>query len=531
MPGTNLLLIHFDGSNGSTTVVDSSSHGHPVLCQGDAQLVTDWSAFGPSSGRCTGNTGSYFTLPDSTDWHFVTDNAEWCINLRLRLHATPGSLYTVIGHVSGTGNTGTDVNWALFIDANKHLTFEIGGNYFLCGTALSLDTPYAIAIERKSGVVTLYLNGTSDGSMSSAPSASPGAWTLKIGWGLINYSSYCVDMWIDEVRIIDAAQYAGDYTPEAAAFGSTTASDFSASLHLPHRTATGTALLTPGFVADISLPALTATGVAGLISYGHPFSSNAACQFPSLTIEAAIDIAVGFSGSISLPTLSATGNILKGNLFTGAITFPALTVETIAHAGLSFSGDINLPALISAATLGGPCSFSAAITLPALSSEGSGISALAESFWGIVQNLHTMSITGYDGFNFNSMCKFNGQYLGANGQGISLLDGETDNGLPINADIMPGMTDGNSPFKKKIAYAYLAMSCEKGIRFSLKADDGLGEISEDVVDTDTEMHTVKVKTGRGRESRYWTPRIQNLDGGYIDLDSIELFPEATSRRV
>lgn len=43
------LLLHFDGLNGASTSVDSSSSGHVLTFNGSAQLVTGRNKFGPSS--------------------------------------------------------------------------------------------------------------------------------------------------------------------------------------------------------------------------------------------------------------------------------------------------------------------------------------------------------------------------------------------------------------------------------------------------------------------------------------------------
>lgn len=55
-----VLLLHFDGSNGSTTIVDSSPVGNTVTCVGTAAISTAESKWGGSSGK--GANNSYFNV-------------------------------------------------------------------------------------------------------------------------------------------------------------------------------------------------------------------------------------------------------------------------------------------------------------------------------------------------------------------------------------------------------------------------------------------------------------------------------------
>lgn len=65
------LLLHADGTNGSTTFVDSSASAHAVTSNGGAQIDTAQSVFGGSSASFNG-ISSYLSVPDSADWDFGT---------------------------------------------------------------------------------------------------------------------------------------------------------------------------------------------------------------------------------------------------------------------------------------------------------------------------------------------------------------------------------------------------------------------------------------------------------------------------
>ena len=66
------LLLHGDGTNGSTTIVDSSSSPKAVTAVGDAQISTAQNKFGGSSIVFDG-TGDYLTIPPSAEFEFGTD--------------------------------------------------------------------------------------------------------------------------------------------------------------------------------------------------------------------------------------------------------------------------------------------------------------------------------------------------------------------------------------------------------------------------------------------------------------------------
>ena len=62
--GDVFLLLHMDGSNGSTTITDSSSNSFSVTAYGNAQLSTTEKKFGTASAYFDGNSDELrFTAP------------------------------------------------------------------------------------------------------------------------------------------------------------------------------------------------------------------------------------------------------------------------------------------------------------------------------------------------------------------------------------------------------------------------------------------------------------------------------------
>lgn len=65
------LLLHGDGTNGSTTITDSSPTPKTVTAVGNVQISTAQSKFGGASVYFDG-TGDYLTLPNTTEFNFAS---------------------------------------------------------------------------------------------------------------------------------------------------------------------------------------------------------------------------------------------------------------------------------------------------------------------------------------------------------------------------------------------------------------------------------------------------------------------------
>ena len=68
----NSLLLHGDGTNGSTTIIDSSPSPKTVTAVGNAQISTAQSKFGGASIAFDG-AGDYLSTPDSSAFDFPAD--------------------------------------------------------------------------------------------------------------------------------------------------------------------------------------------------------------------------------------------------------------------------------------------------------------------------------------------------------------------------------------------------------------------------------------------------------------------------
>ena len=208
-----VLLLHCDGTDGSTTFTDVK--GHTVTANGNAHIETDDSKFGGASGYFDG-TGDYLTSADSGDWNFGTGDLtkEMWIN-----RGTPGVDQHVLARVNSGGNfdmirVQSDAKVRIFAFTSGATVTDITS----VGT-VSTGTWAHIAWGRAATSADFHLDGTSNNTVTTnGAGAYPSPATdLVIG------AAYDLGQpwtgYIDEVRITKGvARYTANFTPPSAAF-------------------------------------------------------------------------------------------------------------------------------------------------------------------------------------------------------------------------------------------------------------------------------------------------------------------------
>lgn len=194
------LLLHMDGSDGSTTFTDSSSNAFTVTANGDAQLSTAQSKFGGASGTFDGNDD--VQVNDS----LFAISGDWTFECWIRPTATSGYNCIFQNHSGGAENL-------RFYLKDGQLVLRLGSDH-IDEHSVSTNTWQHVAMVRSSGVYHLYLDGVkSTGSYSSTATTDT---YFRIGWD--TYSTQGFKGWIDDVRITTVARYTAAFTPPTAAF-------------------------------------------------------------------------------------------------------------------------------------------------------------------------------------------------------------------------------------------------------------------------------------------------------------------------
>jgi len=163
--GFTKVLLHFDGTNGSTIFPDTAkgaSAPHTWTSHGGAQLNSAQIKFGTNS-LLNGATPSWIDTPDSADFtlganDFSVDS--WIYSL--------GTLASVRIIAAQANASGVDVSFYLGLNASNQVTAFLSSDG-LSGTAVngsssvSINTWHHLAFVRRGNVLKLFLDGIQEG--------------------------------------------------------------------------------------------------------------------------------------------------------------------------------------------------------------------------------------------------------------------------------------------------------------------------------------------------------------------------------
>jgi hypothetical protein len=212
------VLLHFNGSDTSTTITDSSPFANSWSAAGNAQIDTAQSKFGSASLLCDG-TGDYVTAADDSD--FSLGIGDFTVDMWVRPAADDVDLYP-----AGQGpDDVTGPNWAWWLLRNADNTVSgvvVTGS--TATTVTSTSTVLAgswahIALVKASGVLKLFINGVQEGgNIAHARPVNDSTSALRVG-SSGEYSSDRWNGWIDEFRLsVGVARWTSDFTPSTSAY-------------------------------------------------------------------------------------------------------------------------------------------------------------------------------------------------------------------------------------------------------------------------------------------------------------------------
>jgi hypothetical protein len=204
------ILLHLNGSNGSTTFVDNSPNNLTVTGAG-ASISTAQSKFGGASAVFSGgnaitwpasNLFAYRLLPFTVEfWVYPNSVSSEYIYAQTR----SGDNYFLIGISSGT----------------LYLTFGSGGGSSISGGSISTGTWTNIAVVREgtgTNQTKLYINGTQVAAGTCNYDFSDTTFTPTLG-RYTHTSAYVYNGYVDEFRITKGiARYTSNFTPRTSEF-------------------------------------------------------------------------------------------------------------------------------------------------------------------------------------------------------------------------------------------------------------------------------------------------------------------------
>lgn len=206
-------LLHFEGTNGSTTFTDEV--GNTWTPFGNAQISTAQFQFGAASGLFDG-TGDYLQTPSSTNF---SANSDFTFECWIR-PATVSTLRTIVNKtpVSGTANeyqfyVSAAAKLSIVVYSAGSVTISIVGS-----TSIVVNTWNHVAFTKNGSTWRVFINGVMDGSAAESAGYGTNSEPLTIGRQTSN-STRDFNGYIDEMRIIKGgAIYTSNFTPPVAPF-------------------------------------------------------------------------------------------------------------------------------------------------------------------------------------------------------------------------------------------------------------------------------------------------------------------------
>ena len=239
-------LLHFDGTNGSTTITDNSKNNLTVTSVNGAAISTAQSKFGGSSCFFDG-TNDYLSINYNSVFNFGTDSFTW------ESWIYPTNISGIDGIYATSGGTGANPKFVIHLNAGTpsiHYNNLTNGSdiYTTATSAVSINTWTHLAFVRNGSNWTWYINGNSAGTGTNNTTITFTSQPTYIGYGGESYFTQ-FNGYIDEMRITKGiARYTSNFTPSTTAF-SNTGGDVGKAL-VVNSTATGVSIGTAGYLSS-----------------------------------------------------------------------------------------------------------------------------------------------------------------------------------------------------------------------------------------------------------------------------------------
>jgi len=220
------LLLHMNGSNGSTTFTDSSLYPKTVTALGTAQVSTTQSKFGNSSGYFDGSETAYLSTQTNTDFTLGSSN----FTFEMWIYPVAGGGRCLFARRSagwGVGDYIFSINLSDGSIAFYSYEYDSGGAVPLIGgTGLTLNTWQHIVLQRSGNAWAIYRNGITIVTATRSTSLANNGFPFLIGqddspfFGA--YSGYMADFRFTK----GVARYTSNFNPPGAPFPDNSYSKF-----------------------------------------------------------------------------------------------------------------------------------------------------------------------------------------------------------------------------------------------------------------------------------------------------------------
>lgn len=220
------LLLHNDGTNGSTSFIDSECGGSAktITANNSAQLSTVQKQFGTASGLFASATKDYISTPDSND--FALGTGDFTIGFwYMPTVVSSGSRKTVMTQVVDDAN-----QWRIFFDFSGGagaMTVDLqtpSVDIISTGQTFIVGTGYTFLWTRSGNSWRLFINGAQNNTTVTSSSTFPDiAAALTIGHDTFhNGTNNALDGYLDEIIIQKSfALHTSNYSIGSVPYGPT----------------------------------------------------------------------------------------------------------------------------------------------------------------------------------------------------------------------------------------------------------------------------------------------------------------------
>jgi hypothetical protein len=209
------LLLHGNGTNGSTTFTDSSPTPKTTTRFGNTQISTAQSKFGGSSISFDGN-GDYLLLNGESAFAFGI--GDFTIEMWAYRTDAANNFPTLFDtRASGEATTSRLAIYYSGFTANLSI---VCGSVGIVATGMQLATWYHIALSRASGSLRLFVDGIQQGTaVTDTSNQGVGANRPAIGTNLNLTNDLSMKGYIDDLRITKGvARYTSNFSVPPAQF-------------------------------------------------------------------------------------------------------------------------------------------------------------------------------------------------------------------------------------------------------------------------------------------------------------------------
>lgn len=137
--------------------------------------------------------------------------------------------------------------------------------------------------------------------------------------------------------------------------------------------------------------------------------------------------------------------------------------------------------------------------------------------------------TSYTDYPFTGFAQIGERYFGASETGLYELEGDTDDGAPIEAAIDLGQRDLGTDAIKSLSNAYVSTNASTPMR--LRVELGGQQYTYQTRGADTAMRTQRFDLGRGLRGHFFGLELMNTDGADFEVGGMEFVAQESKRRI